>query len=97
MIMSEPSIDLAFFTEVKGNAFAKVSRKKCSLGSSLTVKVHLSRNPAEGPVMLSIGIVGVICNILCLAVLQKQQASVKQGIRHYMLHTTHLGIVFVIR
>ena len=85
MIMSEPSIDLAFFTEVKGNAFAKVCRKKCSLGSSLTVKVPLSRNPAEGPVMLSIGIVGVICNILCLAVLQKQQASADHCITSYEL------------
>ena len=38
-------------------------------------KRHLSRNPAEGPVMLSIGIVGVLCNVLCLVVLQKQQVS----------------------
>ena len=40
-------------------------------------KVHLSRNPAEGPIMLSTGIVGVLCNILCLAVLQKQQVGGK--------------------
>ena len=33
------------------------------------------RNPAEGPIMLSIGFVGVLCNILCLAVLQKQQVQ----------------------
>ena len=51
----------------------------------LTLKVHLSRNPAEGPVMLSIGIVGVICNILCLAVLQKQQASADHCITSYEL------------
>ncbi len=31
------------------------------------------QNPAEGPIMLTIGIAGILSNVLCLAVLMKTQ------------------------
>lgn len=50
--------------------------------------------------MLSIGIVGVLCNILCLAVLQKQQVgggTVEAILFGSLLRTTNAKTLFRLR